>query len=133
MIYIGYVAVSLLGDFLGAYCDIFLSFIRILKSICKAIIRILTDIKFWLVFSIACLLFIIPFAAVLSFHEELEASKIDVQIILSDGRVFNVKKSEIEFGEDSIEFVSKGETIKTTLFTISYKNAQKTLDKVGEQ
>lgn len=131
VIYIGYVTVSLLGDFLGAYCDALLDFVKILKSIYIAIVRILTDIKFWLVFCISTLLFIFPFAYLLERNAEIEASKIDVHVLLSDGRVFDIKKSEILFGDDSIEFTTNdGETIKTTLFTISYK---KVVDKNEEQ
>lgn len=131
VIYIGYVTVSLLGDFLGAYCDALLDFVKILKSIYTAIVRILTDIKFWLVFCISTLLFIFPFAYLLERNAEIEASKIDVHVLLSDGRVFDIKKSEILFGDDSIEFTTNdGETIKTTLFTISYK---KVVDKDIEQ
>lgn len=131
VIYIGYVTVSLLGDFLGAYCDALLDFVKILKSIYIAIVRILTDIKFWLVFCISTLLFIFPFAYLLERNAEIEASKIDVHVLLSDGRVFDIKKSDILFGDDSIEFTTNdGETIKTTLFTISYK---KVVDKNEEQ
>lgn len=131
VIYIGYVTVSLLGDFLGAYCETLLDFVKILKTIYAAVERILTDIKFWLVFCIATLLFIFPFAYLLERNAEIEASKIDVHVLLSDGRVFDIKKSEIRFGDDSIEFTTNdGETIKTTLFTISYK---KVVDKNEEQ
>lgn len=108
-------------DFLEAYQEA-LDF----SSFFRAIWSILTDIKFWLVFMIACFALIFPFAYLLGEHEKQENSKIDAHIILQDGREFHVKKSEVFEHENLIEFTTeKGEEIRTTMYTVVYKEQTK--------
>lgn len=104
-------------DFLQAYQEA-LNF----SPFFRAIWRILTDIKFWLVLMIACFVLIFPSAYLLDKHEKQENSKIDAHVILNDGREFHLKKSEINQHGDVIGFKVNGEEIETTLYTITYKH-----------
>ena len=113
-----YSIVMLLQDIVEAYIE---TPFNILKGIFTAIKTILSDIKFWLVFCIIISIGIIPFGILLTHHEELQNSKIDAHVILSDGREFNLKKSDIHHHGDGISFEVNGEKIETTLYTITYK------------
>ena len=113
-----YSIVMLLRDIVEAYIEE--PFITI-KRVFNAINEIVHDIKFWLVFCIITVIGIIPFGILLTYHENLKNSKIDAHILLHDGREFQMKKSDIHQRGDIIEFTVNGETIETTLYTITYK------------
>lgn len=114
-----YSIVMLLHDFVEAYIE---EPFNTLKGLFNAIRTILFDIKFWLVFCIIILISIIPFGILLTQQENIQNSKIDAHVILSDGRQFNLKKSDIHTHGDSISFEVNGEKIETTLYTITYKH-----------
>lgn len=124
MIYFAFITFCLgmlMRDFLQAYQEA-LDF----SPFFRAIWSILTDIKFWLVLMIACFVLIFPFAYLLDEHEKQENSKIDAHIILQDGREFHIKKSEVFEYENLIEFTTeKGEEIRTTLYTVVYRQQTK--------
>ena len=113
-----YSIVMLLRDIVEAYIEE--PFITI-KRVFNAINEIVHDIKFWLVFCIITVIGIIPLGILLTQHEKIQNSKIDAHVILNDGREFHLKKSEIYQHGDIIEFTVNGETIETTLYTITYK------------
>lgn len=124
MIYFAFITFCLgmlMRDFLQAYQEA-LDF----SPFFRAIWSILTDIKFWLVLMIACFVLIFPFAYLLDEHEKQENSKIDAHIILQDGREFHIKKSEVFEYENLIEFTTEnGEEIRTTLYTVVYRQQTK--------
>ena len=124
MIYFAFITFCLgmlMRDFLQAYQEA-LDF----SPFFRAIWSILTDIKFWLVLIIACFALIFPFAYLLGEHEKQENSKIDAHIILQDGREFHIKKSEVFEYENLIEFTTEnGEQIRTTLYTVVYRQQTK--------
>lgn len=117
-----YSIVMLLQDVVEAYIE---EPYNTLKGFFNAIKTILTDIKFWLVFCIVAVVGIVPFGIILTRHEEIQNSKIDAHVILSDGRQFNLKKSDIHTHGDSISFEVNGEKIETTLYTITYNQNNK--------
>lgn len=124
MIYFAFITFCLgmlVRDFLEAYQEA-LDF----SPFFRAIWNILTDIRFWLVLMIGCFVLIFPFAYLLDEHEKQENSKIDAHIILQDGREFHIKKSEVFEYENLIEFTTEnGEQIRTTLYTIVYRQQTK--------
>lgn len=124
MIYFAFITFCLgmlMRDFLQAYQEA-LDF----SPFFRAIWNILTDIRFWLVLMIGCFVLIFPFAYLLDEHEKQENSKIDAHIILQDGREFRIKKSEVFEYENLIEFTTeKGEEIRTTLYTVVYRQQTK--------
>ena len=113
-----YSVIRLLCDFVEAYIE---EPFNTSKRVFNAICEIVHDIKFWLVFCIITVIGIIPFGILLTHHENLKNSKIDAHILLHDGREFQMKKSDIHQHGDIIEFTVNGETIETTLYTITYK------------
>lgn len=124
MIYFAFITFCLgmlVRDFLEAYQEA-LDF----SPFFRAIWNILTDIRFWLVLMIGCFVLIFPFAYLLDEHEKQENSKIDAHIILQDGREFHIKKSEVFEYENLIEFTTEnGEQIRTTLYTVVYRQQTK--------
>ena len=124
MIYFAFITFCLgmlMRDFLQAYQEA-LDF----SPFFRAIWSILTDIRFWLVLMIGCFVLIFPFAYLLDEHEKQENSKIDAHIILQDGREFHIKKSEVFEYENLIEFTTEnGEQIRTTLYTVVYRQQTK--------
>ena len=112
-----YSIVMLLQDFVEAYVEDPYN----IKKIYDAFYKVLHDIKFWLVFCIIASIGVILFGYILTESEKIRSSNIDAHVILSDGRHFYLKKSDIIQNGDCIQFTNGEETITTTLYTITYK------------
>ena len=95
------------------------------KCFFAAIVKVLTDLKFWLVVTIGLFVMVFPLAMLIDAHKDLEDSKWEATIQLHDGRVFIKRKNEIKTNGHEITFMTKsGEEIVTTLYLITYNKTK---------